>query len=142
MADVKHTEYFDCTPEQFFDLLVDYNKYSEFLNEVDSCKIVGEEGDAKLVEYQVSVIKKFKYVNKHSEERPHLVSWEFKSGDLFKNMKGHWKLSEDNGKTKAEYFVEASFGMFVPKMMTKTVLSVNLPAMMQAYHKRVAELYK
>lgn len=142
MADVKHTEYFDCTPEQFFDLLVDYEKYSEFLNEVESCKIVSSDGDAKLVEYTVSVIKKFNYVNKHFEEKPNLVSWEFQSGDLFKSMKGHWKLEEENGKTKAEYFVEASFGMFVPKMMTKTVLSVNLPAMMQSYHKRVAELYK
>ena len=60
MADVKHTEYFDCTPEQFFDLLIDYEKYPDFLNEVKSCKIVGEDGDAQLVEYQISVIKTFK----------------------------------------------------------------------------------
>ena len=142
MADVRHTEVFDCTPEQFFDLLVDYEKYPEFLSEVKACKIIGESGGAKQVEYQVSVIKNFKYINEHQESRPNEVSWTFKSGDLFKNMNGHWRLSDEGGKTKAEYFVEANFGMFVPKAMTKTVLSVNLPAMMKAYHSRVAELYK
>ena len=44
MADVKHTEVFNCSPDQFFDLLVDYEKYPEFLNEVKQCKVVGEEG--------------------------------------------------------------------------------------------------
>lgn len=141
MADVKHVEVFDCTPEQFFDLLVDYDSYSDFLSEVESCQVVSEDGDAKMVEYKVSVIKTFKYTNRHTEKRPDSVSWEFVKGDLFKSMKGHWLLSEQDGKTRAEYFVEASFGLFVPKAMTKKALSVNLPAMMKSYHARVAKLY-
>lgn len=141
MADVKHTEVFNCTPDQFFDLLIDYEKYPEFLNDVKSCKIVESGETSKMVEYQISVVKTLTYVNQHTEVRPSEVSWKFVSGDLFKNMKGHWKLSEENGKTKAEYYVEANFGLFVPKAMTKTVLSVNLPAMMKAYHQRVNQLY-
>lgn len=141
MADVKHIEVFDCTVEQFFDLLVDYESYPEFLDEVQSCKVLSDENGVKTVEYKVSVVKSFRYVNEHREERPNLVSWKFVEGDLFKTMKGHWKLSDENGKTRAEYFVDASFGLFVPKMMTKKVLSVNLPAMMKSYHGRVAKLY-
>ncbi|MCB0378399.1 MAG: SRPBCC family protein [Bdellovibrionales bacterium] len=142
MADVKHYEIFDCTPEQFFDLLVDYESYPDFLNEVKSCKILSAEGEKKKVEYKVSVIKTFSYTNEHEEIRPTEVRWKFLNGDLFKEMHGHWKLSEEKGKTKAEYYVEAQFGRFVPGAMTKTVLSVNLPAMMDAYHKRVKDLYK
>jgi coenzyme Q-binding protein COQ10 len=142
MADVKHIEVFDCTPEQFFDLLIDYESYPNFLSEVQSCKVLGEEAGKKRVEYQISVIKKFSYINEHEEVRPSQISWKFIKGDLFKSMRGHWRLSEDGGKTRAEYFVEASFGLLVPKAMTQKVLSVNLPAMMKAYHKRVAELYK
>ena len=141
MAEVKHEEVFNCTPEQFFDLLVDYESYPEFLAEVKDCKVVGENGGKKQVKYKISVIKTLEYTNTHTEERPNMVSWQFDSGDLFKSMKGHWKLSDQGGKTKAEYFVEANFGLFVPKTMTKTVLSVNLPAMMKAYHKRVDQLY-
>ena len=141
MADVKHIEIFDCTPDQFFDLLIDYEKYPEFLSEVKNVTVLEDNGDSKKVEFKISVIKSLTYVNEQKEVRPSEVSWNFLSGDLFKSMKGHWKLSDEGGKTKAEYFVEASFGLFVPKTMTKTVLSVNLPAMMKAYHKRVTELY-
>jgi coenzyme Q-binding protein COQ10 len=141
MADVKHIEIFNCSPEQFFDLLVDYDSYPKFLNEVKSCRVIDESNGIKKVEYQISIIKTFKYVNEHKETRPSEIQWKFMSGDLFKSMSGYWKLSDDNGKTRAEYFVDASFGLFVPKAMTKTVLSVNLPAMMKAYHQRVKELY-
>lgn len=141
MADVKHTEVFNCTPEQFFDLLADYERYPQFLNEVKDCKIISTEGNSKKVEYKVSVIKSIHYILEHKENRPSEISWDFVKGDIFKKMSGHWKLSEENGKTKAEYYVDASFGMLVPKAMIKTVLSANLPAMMKSYHQRVAELY-
>ena len=141
MADVKHTEVFNCTPEQFFDLLIDYEKYPAFLSEVKDCKIISDKDGTKQVQYKVSVFKTFSYQLEHRETRPNEVSWVFQGGDLFKTMNGHWKLSDEGGKTKAEYYVEAKFGMFVPKTFTKTALSVNLPGMMKSYHKRVSELY-
>ena len=141
MAEVKHTEIFNCSPKQFFDILVDYENYPEFLSEVQTCKVIGESGDCKKVEYHISLIKDFQYVNEHKEVCPFKVSWTFLRGDLFKEMSGYWKLTEKGKQTEAEYFIKASFGLFVPKFMTKTVLSVNLPAMMDSYHKRVGELY-
>ncbi len=141
MAEVRHTEVFNCSPEQFFEILIDYKNYPQFLNEVKEVNVLEDQGDTKKVEFKISVIKSLTYVNEQKESRPNEVSWRFLEGDLFKSMNGHWKLSEEDGKTKAEYFVEAQFGMFVPKSMTKTVISANLPAMMKAYHKRVAELY-
>ena len=36
MAEVNHTETFNCTPQQFFDLLKDYDSYPKFLKEVRS----------------------------------------------------------------------------------------------------------
>jgi ribosome-associated toxin RatA of RatAB toxin-antitoxin module len=141
MAEVRHTEVFNCSPEQFFEILIDYKNYPQFLNEVKEVNVLEDQGDTKKVEFKISVIKSLTYVNEQKESRPNEVSWRFLKGDLFKSMNGHWKLSEEEGKTKAEYFVEAQFGMFVPKSMTKTVISANLPAMMKAYHKRVAELY-
>ncbi len=141
MADVKHTEVFNCTPEQFFDLLIDYEKYPEFLNEVKKCKVIDDQGDTKKVEYEVSVVKTIHYVLELKENRPNQISWDFVDGDLFKKMSGHWKLSEEGGKTKAEYYVDAAFGMFVPKTVVKSALNANLPSMMKAYHKQVEKLY-
>lgn len=141
MTEIRHTETFNCSPERFFDILVDYESYPEFLNEVQSCKVIESDKDCKKVEYHISLIKDFRYVNEHREVRPFGVSWIFLRGDLFKEMNGHWKLAEKGNRTEAEYFIKASFGLFVPGFMTKTVLSVNLPTMMDSYRRRVAELY-
>jgi coenzyme Q-binding protein COQ10 len=141
MAKASTTELFNCRPEQFFSVIADYSKYPEFLQEVKACKVLKTEGSKKLVEYQVQVIKSFKYNLWMTEEEPSKIVWEFASGDLFKTMKGSWIIKEEAGKTRATYEVEASFGMFVPGPMATAAVSVNLPNMISAYHRRIKQLF-
>lgn len=140
MASAQTTEVFNCKPEEFYQIISDYNKYGDFLAEVKKCSVVSEEGNRKLVEYEVSVIKDFKYRLWMTEE-DNKISWVFDSGDLFKVSNGSWVIEEEAGKTRATYAVEAKFNMFVPGPIAKALVSVNLPNMMSAYHKRVSELY-
>ncbi len=141
MPNVSHSEIFNCSVPEFFKIVSDYEKYPEFLQEVKECRVVKTEGQRKLVEYKVSVVKTFTYQLWMTEHEPTLVSWTFAGGDLFKTSIGSWKLEEQNGKTKANYALDASFGIFVPGPIAKTVLSVNLPSMMKSYHKRIQEIY-
>ena len=142
MANAKHTEIFNCSVPEFFRVVADYEKYPEFLQEVKSCKILKTEGSRKLVEYQVSVIKTFSYKLWMTESPPASINWEFAGGDIFKTSNGSWYLHEhDGGKTLAQYEVDATFNVFVPGMIAKTLLNVNLPTMMKAYHERIKELY-
>ncbi len=141
MAKTEATELFKCSTEQFFKLATDYEKYPDFLQEVKSCKILKTEGNRKLVEYSVSLIKSFKYVLWMTEKPIESISWEFASGDIFKTSTGYWKLADEAGKCRATYHIEATFSMFVPSPIANALVSVNLPNMMSAYHKRIAELY-
>lgn len=141
MASAQTTEVFNCTPAQFYKIISDYPNYPQFLQEVKSCRVIKEEGNRKLVEYQVSVVKNFKYNLWMTEKENEEISWEFASGDIFKTSVGHWKIQEEGGKCRATYFVEATFSMFVPGPIAKALVSVNLPSMISAYHKRVSELY-
>lgn len=141
MAKANTTELFPCTCDQLFKIITDYEKYPEFLQEVKSCKVVKTEGSKKLVEYNVAVIKNFSYKLWMTEEKPLKVTWEFASGDIFKTMKGHWILKEEAGKCRATYEVEATFGILVPGPIAKAAVSVNLPNMISAYHKRIKQLY-
>jgi len=141
MANAETTDVFNCAPDEFFKIISEYAKYPDFLNEVKACRVVKAEGNRKLVEYTVSIVKDFKYMLWMTENSPHEISWEFASGDLFKTMKGFWKLQEEGGKCRATYAVEASFGLLVPGPLAKAAVSVNLPNMISSYHKRVAELY-
>ncbi|MES2769677.1 MAG: SRPBCC family protein [Bdellovibrionota bacterium] len=141
MAGTQTTEIFNCTKDEFFKIIADYEKYPEFLSEVKDCKVVETQGDTKKVEYTVNVIKNFKYNLWMSEKGTEKIEWEFAGGDLFKSSNGSWVLEDQAGKTKATYSVDAEFKMFVPGPVAKTLISVNLPNMMSAYHKRVNELY-
>lgn len=141
MASASTTDVYNCTPEQFFNIISDYPKYPDFLQEVKECKVLKTEGNRKLVEYTVSVMKSFKYCLWMTESAPLSIVWEFSSGDLFKTSTGSWKLKEEGGKTRATYSVDATFNLFVPGPIAKALVSVNLPNMVSSYHKRVAELY-
>lgn len=142
MPAASHTEVFNCTAQEFFKIVTDYEKYPEFLQEVKQCKVLKAEGKEKLVEYTVSVIKSFSYKLSMIEEEPNLVSWTFVGGDVFKTSTGSWKLEDTgDGKCRATYSVEATFGIFVPGPIAKTLLNVNLPSMMAAYHRRVKQIY-
>jgi coenzyme Q-binding protein COQ10 len=141
MASAQTSEIFNCTPAQFYKIVADYEKYPEFLQEVKECKVLKSEGNRKLVEYTVTVVKNFKYSLWMIETENQEVKWEFAGGDIFKTSSGAWKVQEEGGKTRATYNVDATFNMFVPGPIAKALVSVNLPNMISAYHKRVAELY-
>jgi coenzyme Q-binding protein COQ10 len=141
MPAASHTEVFNCSVSEFFKIVSDYEKYPEFLQEVKECKVVKSDGAKKLIEFKVSVIKSFTYQLWMTEQAPSQISWVFAGGDVFKTSTGSWKLEDQAGKCKALYTVEATFGMFVPGMIAKTLLSVNLPSMMSSYHKRVKDIY-
>jgi coenzyme Q-binding protein COQ10 len=141
MAGAQTSEIFPCTPEQFYKIVADYENYNQFLSEVKSCKVLKTESHRKLVEYSVQLVKNFKYTLWMTETPNQEITWEFAGGDIFKTSTGYWKLADEGGKTRASYGVEATFNLFVPGPIAKALVSVNLPNMMAAYHKRVSELY-
>lgn len=141
MATATTTEVFNCSPAQFYKIVSDYEKYPEFLSEVKSCRVLKAEGSRKLVEFTVNVVKNFKYSLWMTEAENVEVKWEFAGGDLFKTSTGSWKMIEEGGKCRASYALDATFTLFVPGPIAKALVNVNLPNMVSAYHKRVAELY-
>jgi coenzyme Q-binding protein COQ10 len=141
MPGTSHTEIFNCSCEEFFKIASDYERYPEFLSEVKSCRVLKAENNKKQVEYKVAVIKTFTYVLSMQENYPESITWQFVSGDIFKTQSGSWTLVDEAGRTRATYAVDATFSMFVPGPIAKTLLTVNLPTMMGAYHQRVKELY-
>lgn len=140
-ATAETKEVMNCSQEEFFKIITDYESYSQFLPEVKAIKILKTNGNTKEMEYQVSVLKTFKYLVKVVEVPNESVTFNFISGDVFKSMSGGWKLSEKDGKCHLEYKVEASFGLLVPSSVAKTLVTVNLPLMMANFKKRVKEVY-
>ncbi len=141
MAAARTEEVFNCTVEEFFKIVSDYEKYPEFLTEVRSVKVYKNAGNIKEMEYHVSLIKTFKYKLKATEVHNKSVEFEFISGDVFKTMKGSWSLTNKAGKCAVVYNVEATFGFLVPDAIAKPLVSANLPMMITNFKKRINELY-
>lgn len=142
MATAQTSAVFNCTPEEFYKIVSDYEKYPEFLKEVTACQVLREENGKKLVEYSLSLMKTFSYTLWMKEDPGKKVSWEFGSGDIFKFNSGSWEIADEGGKARATYNLEVEFTLFVPKFIANGLVSVNLPNMVSAYHKRVSDLYK
>ena len=142
MASANTTEIFNCTAEEFFKIVSDYEKYPEFLPEVKAVKVFKTTPDFKEMEYHVSLIKTFKYKLKVTEIAPSKVEFVFTEGDVFKTMKGIWNIAAEGAdKCKVQYNVEATFGLLVPGPMANTLVSVNLPMMMSNFKNRVKKIY-
>lgn len=142
MATAQTSEVFNCTQEEFFKIVSDYEKYPEFLPEVKAVKVTKNEGSIKEMEYNVSLVKTFKYKLKATEQAPSKVEFHFIEGDVFKTMKGSWNIAPEGAdKCKVSYTVEATFGMFVPGPMANTLVSVNLPIMINNFKNRIKKVY-
>lgn len=141
MASATTSAIFNCTAEEFFKLISDYEKYPEFLTEVKAVKILKTSGATKEMEYSVSLIKSFKYKLKVEEKAPTEIKFQFIGGDVFKTMKGSWNIKPKGEKCEVDYSVEASFGMLVPDAVAKPLVSANLPMMIENIKKRIKKVY-
>ena len=79
--------------ERVWSILVDYDRSPEIFTNLSLCKVIGNEGEVKLVR---QVVKpggpiKFDYVVNLIETKPSLIKWKRRSGS-FKEVMGAWEL--------------------------------------------------
>ncbi len=141
MASANTMETFNCSAEQFFNIVADFEKYPEFLPEVKSVKIYKSTSEYKEMEYHVSLLKTFKYKLKVTEVKPSSVKFEFIGGDVFKTMKGSWSIEPKGEQCQVKYQVDATFGLLVPGPVANGLVSVNLPLMINNFKARVKKIY-
>jgi coenzyme Q-binding protein COQ10 len=138
MAQAAISEIFNAPPKAVFSVVADFGHYPEFISDVKRVSIIDTQGDKKLVEYEISIIKTFRYQIWTTEKPYSEISWKFHTGDLFKDNFGKWTFKElEGGRTSVEYSISAKFNLFVPGMIEKKLIEVNLPSMMKAFKQRV-----
>jgi coenzyme Q-binding protein COQ10 len=142
MATVTKQVLIDVPVEKFFDLVVDYERYPEFVPGIRSVRVHGANGE-KHVEYELDLgVKRIRYVLRMTESRPTRVSWSLVSGDMMKVSNGAWELAAEGGKTRALYTVEIQITRppLVPQMIVDRVSDeltrIQLPKTLDAFKAR------
>lgn len=141
MANAERVEIFDAPVENVFKVLSDYASYPDFMDGVKSVEILSTKSDSTKVKYNIDIIKKFTYTLDLVAKENKSVSWTFDSGDLFKKNNGKWDLKDlGDGTTEVTYTIDIDFKIMVPGMISKKLVSSNLPSMMKQVCKRAKEL--
>lgn len=133
---------FNSPIKKVFDVIADFSSYPDFLSDVKRVSVIdGSNPDKKLIEMEIEIIKSFRYQIWVSQKPNTEVWWTFHTGDLFKDNAGSWKLKDlGDGKTHVSYELSVKFGLFVPGMIEKKLIEVNLPSMLASYKNRVESL--
>jgi ribosome-associated toxin RatA of RatAB toxin-antitoxin module len=128
--------------EHVYGIIVDYERYPEFVPGIRSCRVRAGKG-VKEVEYELDLgVRRIRYVLRHDEQRPRKVSWSLVSGDMMKVSNGSWELSDDKGRTRATYSVEIQISRppLVPQALVNRVsdelTKSQLPKTLDAFKAR------
>lgn len=142
MAAVREEVTIDVPIEAFFDLVVDYERYPEFVPGIRACRVRDGRGD-KQVEYELDIgLKRIRYVLRHEEVRPRLVRWSLVSGEMMKVSNGSWELTAEGERTRAVYSVDIQIARppLLPQALVDRVSDeltrVALPRTLRAFKAR------
>ncbi|HSD22356.1 MAG TPA: SRPBCC family protein [Anaeromyxobacter sp.] len=143
MAAISREIVIDVPIERFFDLVIDYPSYPEFVPGIHGCRVKAAGVGGKEVEYELDVgVKKIRYLLRHVEERPRRVVWSLVSGEWMKVSSGSWELEDAGGKTRARYTVDIQIAKpaLVPQAIVDRVADeltrVQLPRTLDAFKRR------
>ncbi|MEX0798425.1 MAG: SRPBCC family protein [Bacteriovoracaceae bacterium] len=133
MASAEKTEIFDVSRDKIYKVLSDLENYPDFMTGVEKVEILDRSGDNVKARYDLNLIKKFSYTLNHKLQEPERISWSLDSGDLLKRSEGSWELKDlGDGKTEVTYKIDVDFKVMVPGMISKKLVSSNLPSMMKS----------
>ena len=137
MAGATRSVVIDAPAERVFDVIVDYDRYAEFLPEVKEARSAGRKGNEVDVHYGIDLLKRIHYTLHMIEDRPRSVRWSFVRGELMRDNKGSWTLEPTpDGKTHATYSIEVGVGPQVPRSIVNALVDQSLPKMLEAFKKR------
>ncbi len=128
--------------DAFFDIVVDYARYPEFVPGIKACTVRKTGGETH-VEYDLDLgLRRIRYVLKHVEDRPRRVAWSLVSGEILKVSNGSWELSPEGDRTRARYSVDIQIAKppLVPQAlldrMSDQLTKVQLPRTLEAFRAR------
>lgn len=134
------TEIFDVPREAFYDVVVDYTAYPEFVDNVTRVQILKTHADGARAKFFVKVVKELSYTLDLHHEHPARVSWELVRSDIFQEMTGSWDLkAKGKKKTEVVYTVAVKPRVLAPQFLVRQLVQHSLPKMMQAFCDRARE---
>lgn len=146
MAVAERTETVDVPLKAFFNAVVDYAAYPQFVTGMKSAKLVGESGGAKQVSFDLEMMKRVQYTVNLTDRFDEnagtgLVAWTLSESPFFTINNGKWTLKAlGPTKTEVTYSLELEVTFPVPGFMLKGLIAKGLSATIAEFAKRASSL--
>ena len=141
MAGAEKTIIINAPINVVYDVIVDYEKYHEFVAEIDSTRILKRNGNVLDVEYKATMIKQVTYTLRLTGTPHTSVRWSLLKASFMKSNDGGWKLEDlGDGRTKATYGLEVRVSRLVPGKIVDKLTITTLPATLEAFKKRAESM--
>ena len=125
----------------FYDVVADYEKYPEFLSDMETVRVLRTDGQKAQVEFTLNLIKRVSYVLDLVGDRPRGVRWTLARAKMFKHNTGSWEIEEiGDNRVRAIYSIDIGFFMLVPKGISNRLVGKSLPATLEAFKRRAESL--
>jgi ribosome-associated toxin RatA of RatAB toxin-antitoxin module len=130
---VSDTSTIDASVETIFEIIVDLERYPEWVEGMLETEVLTEDDDNRPLRARFRVdarIAEIAYTLEYTYDEPNL-SWTLIEGEMVNQLDGAYELTElDDGRTKVRYSLEADVDMPVPgflkKRAAKTILDQGL----------------
>jgi len=125
------------TPEQCYDVVWDFARYPEYLDEIKDATVHRDDGETAEATFKAVVVKKIEYTLSFTGDRPNGFSWVQTKG-FFKKNDGAWAFKDlGDGRTEATYTLDTELPGLVPKSIVAKLTEVNFPRMLRVFKERI-----
>ena len=129
------------SPEDFFEVISDYERYPDFLPDMESVTVLSRAQGQVEARFTATFLKRVSYTLRIVERAPSAMDWSLIEGP-FKVSDGSWRLERlADGGTLARYRIEVQLHTFVPKSLSTPVVAKTVPALLEAFRARAEGLH-
>lgn len=137
-AEVRKLPY---TPQQMFDLVVDVDKYPEFLPWCLSAKIWKREDNVLYADLIIGYgVVKERFTSKVSFTAPSHIHVEYLKGPM-KHLSNHWKFNPTPDGCEVDFFVDFEFKNPLLRKLMGVFFGEAVRVMVKAFEARARQLY-
>jgi coenzyme Q-binding protein COQ10 len=128
--------------ERVWEVMVDCARAPEFVPGLRECKVLESAPDHELIRHRVKtsgLLPEVTYTFRADYRRLERIDFQRTGGDL-RELAGRWTLSPEGPRTLVRYAVHLDPGFLVPQWLVRRSLRHDLPELLRALRKRVAQL--
>lgn len=128
--------------EPFFKAITSYESYPKIVDGFKKISVARKgPGEARITYHFGVLLKTVSYTLDVKEDAANnSMSWTLVDSDVFSKNEGKWTLTQQDGKTKVKYELEAEFKIAVPEMILNKLLKSTMPMMIRNFEKFASAL--